>query len=111
MQLARATLETGKSEVVLGALQSPRGTAEQIEADILLQQLFAELTEEEQALCIRKHLVGFSSREIAQAQGKSVAQVNTEFYRLKRKMREISQGRAAGEDSPSTPPRKKKRMA
>jgi DNA-directed RNA polymerase specialized sigma24 family protein len=100
MRLAQSTLDSEKSEVVIGRLQSSSGTVEQIEADILLQELFAELSEEEQALCIRKHLIGFSSRQIARAQGKSIAQVNTEFYRLKQRMRELLRGSASSGHSP-----------
>ena len=61
--------------------------AEQIEADILLEELLATLTAEERGLCMRKQS-GFSSREIAKEQGTFVARVDTLFCRIKRKFRD-----------------------
>jgi RNA polymerase sigma factor (sigma-70 family) len=87
MRMARATLDSRASQAVLGTMKSHDGTAEQIEADILLEELLATLTAEERALCMRKQS-GFSSREIAKEQGTSVARVDTLFYRIKRKFRD-----------------------
>ena len=87
MRMARATLDSKASQAVLGAMKSRDGTAEQIEADILLEEVLATLTAEERALCMRKQS-GFSSREIAKEQGTSVARVDTLFYRIKRKFRD-----------------------
>jgi len=86
MRLARATLGSDEGQAILGTLRSSRGTPEQIEADILLKEVFALLTPEEQWLCNRKQL-GCSSREIAGERGTSVARVNILFYRIKRKIR------------------------
>jgi DNA-directed RNA polymerase specialized sigma24 family protein len=74
MRLARATLGSEASAVVLETAKSSQGTAEQIEAHILLQELLAQLTAEERALVMRKQS-GLSSREIAREQGTSVARV------------------------------------
>jgi DNA-directed RNA polymerase specialized sigma24 family protein len=87
MRIARATLAGDEGAEVLGALRSNRGTPEQIEADILIQELLTQLTPEEQLICAWKR-IGFSSREIAQQQGTTVERVNTFFHRVKRKVRE-----------------------
>jgi RNA polymerase sigma factor (sigma-70 family) len=94
MRLASATLPSEASQAVLGSLKSRDGTPQRIEADILLQELLAQLTAEERALCMRKQS-GFSSREIARELGTSVARVNTLFYRIKRKFRDAQNGNRA----------------
>jgi RNA polymerase sigma factor (sigma-70 family) len=86
MRLVRETLGSASSEAVFGRLRSNLGTPEQIETNILLQELMARLTPEERAVCTWKQL-GFSSREIAQELGTSIASVDTMFYRIKRKLR------------------------
>ena len=88
MRIARATLEAEDSQAALDRLQSRIGTAEQIEADIVLRQLYERMTLEEQLFCTWKRL-GRSSREIAREQGTSIERVNTFFHRLKHKVREI----------------------
>lgn len=88
MRLARATLEPEDSQATLDGLQSRIGTAEQIEAEIELHQLYERMTLEEQLFCTWKRL-GWSSREIAMEQGTSVERVNTFFHRLKHRIREI----------------------
>jgi RNA polymerase sigma factor (sigma-70 family) len=95
MRMARATLDSKASQAVLGTMKSRDGTAEQIEADILLEELLATLTAEERALCMRKQS-GFSSREIAKEQGTSVARVDTLFYRIKRKFRDALKNKRTG---------------
>jgi RNA polymerase sigma factor (sigma-70 family) len=94
MRLARATLRSEESHAVINTLRSTCGTAEQIETEILLQEVMAQLTAEERLLCVRKQL-GFSSREIAREQGTSVARVDTLFYRIKRKIRTALRGPTA----------------
>jgi RNA polymerase sigma factor (sigma-70 family) len=107
MRLERATLGSEASDAVLRTLTTSVGTPAQIEADILVQQVLAQLTDEEQALCTLKRL-GFSSREIARALGISVANVNTQFYRLKRRIRDVLAGSHVDETmTDSTPERPK----
>jgi RNA polymerase sigma factor (sigma-70 family) len=105
MRLLRSTLGSQESEAVFDALHATHGAAEQIEAEILVQEVLARLTAEERWLCARKQL-GCSSREIAREQGTSVARVNTLFYRMKRKIRnalsEVSAGAAASNTGPPT---------
>jgi DNA-directed RNA polymerase specialized sigma24 family protein len=93
MRLVRSTLGSHESDAVFNTLPSRRGSPEQIEAAILVQQVLAHLTAEERWLCDRKQW-GLSSREIALEAGTSVARVNTLFYRVKRKIRNaLHQGR------------------
>ena len=85
-RLGRVTLGSVDGATALARLRSNAGTPEHIESNILLQELLAQLTDEEQAVCTWKRL-GLSSREIARKQGTSVARVDTLFYRIKRKIR------------------------
>jgi DNA-directed RNA polymerase specialized sigma24 family protein len=110
MRIARATLEPDQSEVALGSLRSSSGTAEQIETDILLGEMLAQLTPEEQLMCSWKRL-GFSSKEIAREQGTSIERVNTFFFRLKRKIREVVREPRAEAPSPRTAQRTNTRTA
>jgi RNA polymerase sigma factor (sigma-70 family) len=91
MKLARATLGSDVSEVVLGRLHSRHGTPEQIEANIRVQELASKLTADERVLLLRKQS-GYSSREIAKELGTSVGRVNMLFYGIKRKFREAWSG-------------------
>lgn len=53
-----------------------------------LRQLLDELSQEEQLLCIWKR-AGFSSKEIAEFQGRSTASIEAVFSRVRRKLREL----------------------
>ena len=108
MRIARATLGSEESQVALGALQSAVGTVAQIEADICYREICEQLTPEEQVFCMWKRW-GFSSREIAEAQGQSVERVNTFFHRLKQKIHEAVHGR--GVDAPKKAHQTKTRTA
>jgi DNA-directed RNA polymerase specialized sigma24 family protein len=88
MRIARATVELEQSDGAVETLRANVGSQEQIEADILLEEMLARMTPEEQMLCMWKKL-GYSSRQIAREQGTSIERVNTFFFRLKRKIREI----------------------
>jgi RNA polymerase sigma factor (sigma-70 family) len=104
MRLVRSTLGSHESDAVFETLPSRRGSQEQIEAAILVQQVLARLTPEERWLCDRKRL-GLSSREIAAERGTSVAHVNTLFYRVKRKIRNaLHQGRSGARSSRARQP-------
>ena len=87
MRIARATVAGDDGADVLDSLRANLGTPEQIEAGILVQEVLAQLTAEEQLICVLKR-IGYSSREIAQQQGTTVERVNTFFHRVKRKVRE-----------------------
>jgi DNA-directed RNA polymerase specialized sigma24 family protein len=88
LRVARSMLGSEESEAVLGRLESNIATPDQIEADILIEEVTTELTPEERLLLALKQL-GFSSREIARQQRTSVANVDTLFYRVKKKIRAI----------------------
>jgi len=94
MRIARATFAGDDALDVLGTVQASIGTPEQIEAEILVRELLAQLTPEEQLLCVAKRL-GFSSKEIAEEQGTTVERVNTFFHRVKQKMRVALRGHDA----------------
>ena len=110
MRIARATVEPAESDAAIGTLQSSIGSQERIESDILLEELLARMTPEEQMLCMWKRL-GYSSRQIAKEQGTSIERVNTFFFRLKRKIREVLRDPGTEAPSPRTAERSKTRTA
>jgi RNA polymerase sigma factor (sigma-70 family) len=87
-RLARATLASEASQAVFDELPSNVGTPEQIEADILQREVFAHLTNSERWMLGQRYL-GFSSREIARQMGTTEDNVNTLFYRLRRKLTNV----------------------
>ena len=89
--VARASLGSEKSTVALATTPSRIGTSEQVEAAVLLGEVMARLTVRERAVCQLK-LQGWSAREIAQRQGTSVSRVNTLFFRLGQKLRNLAGG-------------------
>jgi RNA polymerase sigma factor (sigma-70 family) len=88
MRLILDTLASDASEAALEELQASVGTPNQIEAEIQMREISAELTPSERQLLASKQL-GFSSREIAQRHNTSVANVDTMFYRVKQKIRQL----------------------
>ena len=110
MRIARATFAGDDALDVLGTVQASIGTPEQIEAEILVRELLAQLTPEEQLLCVAKRL-GFSSKEIAEEQGTTVERVNTFFHRVKQKMRVALRGLDANGVARTTGERAKTRTA
>ena len=110
MRIARATVELEQSDGAIATLRANTGSQEQIEADILLEEMLARLTPEEQMLCMWKKL-GYSSRQIAKEQGTSIERVNTFFFRLKRKIREILREPGAEAPAPRTAQRSKTKTA
>jgi DNA-directed RNA polymerase specialized sigma24 family protein len=86
MRLFRSMLPSADSEAVLETLPAQFGSAEQIESAIEYKEIQMQLSVREQRLCAYKRL-GMSSREIARAAGSSIVSVNTDFYRIKRKIR------------------------
>jgi len=110
MRIARATFAGDDALDVLGTVQASIGTPEQIEAEILVRELLAQLTPEEQLLCVAKRL-GFSSKEIAEEQGTTVERVNTFFHRVKQKMRVALRGHDPNGIARTTGERAKTRTA
>ena len=91
--VARATVASDKSGAVLAATPSRVGTSDQIEAEVLLHEVMARLTVPERVVC-RLKLRGWSTKEIAVRQGTSVASVNSLFYRLGQRLRNLAGGGA-----------------
>jgi DNA-directed RNA polymerase specialized sigma24 family protein len=54
------------------------------------------LSPEQRLLCVLKKM-GFSSREIAEARHTTVMDIDTQFYRIKRKIRAVLQDPGAAE--------------
>jgi DNA-directed RNA polymerase specialized sigma24 family protein len=98
MRIFRSMLSSSDSQAVLETLPAQFGTAEQIEFDIEYKEIQMHLTVREQLLCAYKKL-GLSSREIAREEGISIVSVNTQFYRIKRKIRAL---RESGADATLT---------
>ena len=96
MRVVGSTLDSAASHAVLGQLHARNGTREQIEADILVQQILAQLSPEERDLYYWKAW-GHSTREIARACGKSEGHVNTLVYRMRLKIRELLRSTEIGE--------------
>ncbi len=86
IRLAQNTVESEASQVALSSVASTHGSPEEIERDILLQEILAQLTPEERLICIWKK-AGFSSKEIAKHRRSSAAAVDTIFCRVKQKIR------------------------
>jgi RNA polymerase sigma factor (sigma-70 family) len=85
-KVAERTLPPEHSELVLGALEASTGTAEQIEQEIFLREVMAQLTPEERVVVTWKS-AGYSSEEIGRHRGTSAAAVDTLFSRAKDKVR------------------------
>ena len=88
IRLAQNTLESEASQVALSSAASTRGSPEEIERDVLLHEILAQLTPEERLICIWKK-AGFSSKQIAKRRRSSAAAVDTLFCRVKQKIRRL----------------------
>lgn len=88
MRLDRATLNPAASDAILRMLPARDGTREQIESDILVQEILAHLTPQERDLYFRRAW-GHTSRDIARACGTTEGNVNTLFYRMNLKIRDL----------------------
>lgn len=87
-RLVQRTMEPEASEALLSSAPAVRHTPQQIEQQILLREVLNTLTTEERLICIWKH-AGFSSQEIAQRLGRSIASVDTAFSRSKDRLRKL----------------------
>jgi hypothetical protein len=83
---ARETRGSDASHVALSRVAAADGSAEQIERHILLREVLAQLSTEEQFVCLWKSQ-GFSSREIAQRRQCTVNAVDLVFFHAKEKIR------------------------
>jgi len=87
-RMAKATLGSEQSQAALSSVASPEGSPQQIESDVLFREVLAQLTRDEQLVCIWKK-AGFSTKEIASYRGSSVTAIDTLFHRAKQKIRRI----------------------
>jgi DNA-directed RNA polymerase specialized sigma24 family protein len=85
-RLLQRTLAADASEAVLTRVAALDGSAEQIERSILLREVLATLTPDEQRVCLSKFM-GFSSEEIATRRNSTVNAVNLVFFKAKEKIR------------------------
>lgn len=85
-KVSERALPAEHSEVVLGALEASTGTAEQVEQEILLREVMAQLTPEERIVITWK-AAGYSSEEIGRQRGTSAAAVDTLISRAKARIR------------------------
>jgi RNA polymerase sigma factor (sigma-70 family) len=95
LRLERATLGSHEGEVVIGSLASRDGTAEQIEANIELDEFLSSLTPRERQICLRKK-AGCTSREIAMELGTSPGYVDKLFNQIRRKFEDARDRREGG---------------
>ena len=95
--VARTRLSTKKSQAArieargeefLVRMVAQEGSPEQIERDLLLRELLANLSEEEQEVILYKKL-GLSTMEIAERQQRSPGAVDVLFHRIKQKFRDL----------------------
>jgi len=87
-RMAKATLGSEQSQVALSVVPSAEGSPQQIESDVLFREVLAQLTPDEQLVCVWKK-AGFSTKEIASYRGSSVTAIDTLFHRAKQKIRRI----------------------
>ena len=87
-RLAQRTLASEQGEIALSSVESPLGSPDQIESDVLLHEVLAQLTADERLVCVWKK-AGFSTKEIAKHRGSSVSAVDTLFFRAKQKIRRL----------------------
>lgn len=99
---AQVTQAEARGEAFVVPLVAQEGSPEQIERDLLLKELLATLSVEEQEVFLYKRL-GWSSAEIARALHKSPGAVDVLFFRLKQKLSVLaSPGAALKPESPAT---------
>ena len=85
-RLLQRSLETDASEAVLSHVAALEGSPEQVERRIVLREVLAMLTRDEQRVCLWKFM-GFSSEEIARRRGSTVNAVNLVFFHAKERIR------------------------
>ena len=85
MRLAAGTRDATQHHAAFESLAATVGTAEQVEAQVLVRELVERLTDDERQL-VEDKLAGLYSREIAEHRGMTVAQVDIAFFRLKGKL-------------------------
>lgn len=110
MRMERGTLRSDEGHAVLSGMPSHVGTADEIERAILLDEILAQLSEQERTLFMWKK-AGFSSKEIARGLAMSTAAVDQLFHRLKEKVQHAFGLGVGGLTVPPPNVRRRKSMA
>jgi RNA polymerase sigma factor (sigma-70 family) len=87
----RFAADDGVAASAVAMMPAQDGTPEQLETQILLAQLRAQLTAEEELVFAAK-IGGYSSRQIAKWRGCSPQAVDVMFSRIRKKLREFIAG-------------------
>ena len=98
-QIAQHTLPADDSDAALAALPSARGTVEEIERGILMEEVMAHLSPEERLVFFLKIKAGFSSEQVARFRGTSVNAVDIVILRTKRKISRLLSVQQYGHNS------------
>lgn len=85
-RLLQRTVGSDAGDAALSHTAAMHGSPEQIEKGIILREVLALLTRDEQRICLWK-LMGFSSQEIAKRRGTTVNAVDLLFFHAKEKIR------------------------
>ena len=86
IEFHRSRAEARSSSEIVAHLRACDGTPEQIERQVLLKELRAQLTPDEEFVYANK-LAGYSSEEIGRLRGSSAAAVDVLLSRLRKKLR------------------------
>jgi RNA polymerase sigma factor (sigma-70 family) len=89
-RLLQKTIDPAASEALLSSAPAVTSTPRDIEQQILLREVLEKLSDDERRVCIWKR-AGFSSEEIANHLGCTVAAIDTNFSRAKAKLRRFLQ--------------------
>lgn len=87
----RIRAESSAALDLVASLPAPDGTPEQLDNQVLLDELRAQLTEDEELVFAGK-LGGYSSRRIAEWRGSSPEAVDIVFSRIRKKLRAFVNG-------------------
>lgn len=100
-RVLQRTLANDASESVLARATAHDGSPEQMERIILLREVLAVLTPNEQRVCLWRYM-GYSSEEIARQRGSTINAVNLVFFKAKEKIRRAL-GIQQSEPTPTAP--------
>jgi RNA polymerase sigma factor (sigma-70 family) len=84
-------IDASQAGTILASAEADEGTPEEIHRSILLRELLQRLSAEERFIILRRR-AGFSSKEIGEALGRSVPDVDTMYHRAIRKLQEFLKG-------------------
>lgn len=87
-RLLQRTLDADTSEAVLSRVATLDGSAEEIERSILLREVLAPLTRDEQRVFLWKFM-GLSSQQIARQRGTTATAVDMLLFHAKEKIRRV----------------------